>query len=190
MYTGIWVTSTRNEVVRANRVKVAPQDEVDLPSRVQSHYPADQWEQANAEPVEKTHYRVKGLPVGEKMLFRVVAVNRAGRSPPATLTQAVSIREIMEQPKIRLPRYLRTKLIKRVGEKINLVIPFQGKPRPVVTWLRDDVPLEDTAMGIRTTEVDTMLFIRSAERAHSGKYTLSVQIENVCAKADVHIQVV
>lgn len=53
--------------------------------------------QANVEPVEKNQYKVKGLPVGEKMLFRVVAVNMAGRSPPATLSQAVTIREIMGQ---------------------------------------------------------------------------------------------
>lgn len=30
-----------------------------------------------------------------------------------------------ENPKIRLPRQLRTKLITVVGEKVNLVIPFQ-----------------------------------------------------------------
>ncbi|CAL8274690.1 unnamed protein product [Lota lota] len=150
----------------------------------------DQWEQANPEPVEKNHYRVKGLPLGEKMLFRVVAVNIAGRSPPATLGQAVTIREIMEQPKIWLPRNLRTKLIRKVGDKINLVIPFQGKPRPVVTWLKEDVPLEDKAVGTRTSDVDTILFIRSAERSHSGKYTLNVQIENVAARADIHIQIV
>lgn len=53
--------------------------------------------QANEQPVAKNQYRVKGLPVGEKMLFRVVAVNMAGRSPPATLSQAVTIREIMGQ---------------------------------------------------------------------------------------------
>ncbi|KAK0148683.1 Myosin-binding protein C, fast-type [Merluccius polli] len=151
---------------------------------------SDQWVQANEEPVEKNQYRVKGLPVGEKMLFRVVAVNMAGRSPPATLGQAVSIREIMEQPTIRLPRHLRTKLIRRVGEKINLVIPFQGKPRPVVTWLKDDMPLEDKGVGIRTGDVDTILFIRTAERSHSGKYTLFVQVENVSAQADIYIQIV
>lgn len=38
---------------------------------------------------------VRGLPVGEKINFRVVAVNIAGRSPPATLSQPVTIREIM-----------------------------------------------------------------------------------------------
>ncbi|XP_068434498.1 myosin binding protein Ca [Clinocottus analis] len=151
---------------------------------------SDQWVQANEEPVEKNQYRVKGLPVGEKMLFRVVAINIAGRSPPATIAQAVTIREIVENPTIRLPRNLRTKLIKVVGEKVNLVIPFQGKPHPVVTWSKDGVLLEDSTVGTRTSEVDTVLFIRSSERSHSGKYTLSVQIENVVASADVHIQVV
>ncbi|XP_035510368.1 myosin binding protein Ca isoform X5 [Morone saxatilis] len=151
---------------------------------------SDNWVQANEEPVGKNQYRVKGLPVGEKMLFRVVAVNIAGRSPPATFSQAVTIREIMENPKIRLPRHLRTKLISVVGDKVNLVIPFQGKPRPVVTWFKDGVPLEDKTVGTRTSEVDTILFIRSTERAHSGKYTLSVQIENMSDSADIHIQVV
>lgn len=44
--------------------------------------------------MDRTQYTVKDLPVGEKMLFRVVATNIAGRSPPATLPQAVTIREI------------------------------------------------------------------------------------------------
>ncbi|XP_037545143.1 myosin binding protein Ca [Nematolebias whitei] len=150
----------------------------------------DQWIQANKEPVEMNQYRVKGLPVGEKMLFRVVAINIAGRSPPATLSQAVTIKEIMENPKICLPRNLRTKLITTVGEKVNLVIPFQGKPRPVVTWSKDGVLMEDKTVGTRTSDVDTVLFIRSAERRHSGAYTLSVQIENMADSADIHIQVV
>ncbi|KAF7658839.1 hypothetical protein LDENG_00006710, partial [Lucifuga dentata] len=151
---------------------------------------SEDWVQANKEPIDKNHYRVKGLPAGEKLLFRVVAINAAGRSPPATLSQAVTIREIMENPKIRLPRHLRTKLIRIVGDKVNIVIPFQGKPRPVVTWFKDGVLLEDRSIGIRTTEVDTILFIRSAERSHSGKYTLSVQIENMSDSADIDIQIV
>ncbi|XP_062294217.1 myosin binding protein Ca [Scomber scombrus] len=151
---------------------------------------SDQWVQANATLVEKSNYRVKGLPVGEKMLFRVVAVNIAGRSPPATLSQAVTIREIMEHPKIRLPRQLRTKVIRVVGDKVNMVIPFQGKPRPIVTWYKDGVLLEDKSVGIRTSDVDTILFIRTTEREHSGKYTLSVQIENMSDSADIHIQIV
>ncbi|KAM8845092.1 myosin binding protein Ca isoform 2-T3 [Spinachia spinachia] len=150
----------------------------------------DQWVQANEEPVVNNQYRVKGLPVGERMLFRVTAVNIAGRSPPATLPQAVTIREIVENPKIRVPRHLRSKLTVRVGEKVNLVLPFQGKPRPVATWSKDGVLLEDKAVGTRTSDVDAILFIRSAERSHSGKYTLSVQVESALDSADLHIQVV
>lgn len=132
------------------------------------HPSEDNWVAANKEPVDKNTYRVKGLPTGEKLLFRVVAMNIAGRSPPCTMKQSVTIREIMgqththawththtllhrplthtvytassitsvltffsvslhvsEYPKIRLPRQLRTKFIRKVGEKINLVIPFQ-----------------------------------------------------------------
>lgn len=65
------------------------------------HHPSgDHWVQANEQLVEKNQYRVKGLPVGEKMLFRVVAVNIAGRSPPATLAQGVTIREIVGQTRV------------------------------------------------------------------------------------------
>uniref|UniRef100_A0A8C2D2V5 Myosin binding protein C, fast type a n=1 Tax=Cyprinus carpio TaxID=7962 RepID=A0A8C2D2V5_CYPCA len=149
-----------------------------------------EWVQANETPVEKNSYRVRGLPVGEKMLFRVTAVNIAGRSPPAVMAQAVTIREIVERPKIRLPRELRTKYIKRVGEKVNLVIPFQGKPRPVVTWLKDGAPLDTKLVNIRTSDVDTILFIRQAAREHSGQYTLSVQIENMEDKVNLEIQIV
>ncbi|XP_030645637.1 myosin binding protein Ca [Chanos chanos] len=150
----------------------------------------NEWVQANQEPIENNSYRVRGLPVGEKMVFRVTAVNIAGRSPPAVLQQAVTIREIMERPKIRLPRQLRTKFIKMVGEKVNLVIPFQGKPRPVVNWYKDDKPLDPGLVNIRTSEVDTILFIRQAERQHSGHYTLIVQIENMEDKATIEIQIV
>uniref|UniRef100_A0A8D3DDQ7 Myosin binding protein C, fast type b n=1 Tax=Scophthalmus maximus TaxID=52904 RepID=A0A8D3DDQ7_SCOMX len=90
-----------------------------------------EWVVANKEICERQGFVVRGLPVGEKINFRVVAVNMAGRSPPATLQQPVTIREVVEHPKIRLPRELRTKYIRKVGDKVNLTIPFQGKPRPV-----------------------------------------------------------
>ncbi|XP_035255213.1 myosin binding protein Ca isoform X2 [Anguilla anguilla] len=149
-----------------------------------------EWIRGTKDPVEKNHYTVRGLPTGEKLLFRVMTINIAGLSPPSYTQQSVTIREIMEHPKIRLPRQLRTKYIRKVGEKVNLVIPFQGKPRPVVNWYKDGKPIDEKNFGVRTTEVDTMIFIRSAERDHSGIYTLSVKIENMEDKADIRILVV
>ncbi|KAJ8399923.1 hypothetical protein AAFF_G00406530, partial [Aldrovandia affinis] len=133
---------------------------------------------------------VRGLPTAEKLEFRVVCVNIAGRSPPALLQQAVTIREIVDLPKIRLPRELRTKYIRKVGDTLNLVIPFQGKPRPVAIWTKDDEPVDPKKVGLRNTLVDSVLFIRSAQRDHSGKYTLTVQIENMEDKATIDIRIV
>ncbi|XP_034049729.1 myosin binding protein Cb isoform X3 [Thalassophryne amazonica] len=149
-----------------------------------------EWVVANQELCERQGYVVRGLPVGEKMNFRVVAVNIAGRSPPALLSQPVTIREIMEHPKIRLPRELRTKYIRRVGDKINLTIPFQGKPRPVATWYKDGQPIDPKVVNVRNSNVDSILFIRSAEREHSGKYELVLQIENMEDRATIEIRIV
>ncbi|XP_007571534.1 myosin-binding protein C, fast-type-like isoform X6 [Poecilia formosa] len=149
-----------------------------------------EWVAANTDLWEKQGFVVRGLPVGEKINFRVVAVNIAGRSPPATLSQPVTIREIVEHPKIRLPRELRTKYIRKVGEKINLTIPFQGKPHPVATWLKDGQPVDPKMVNVRNTNVDSILFIRSAEREHSGTYELVLKIENMEDRATINIRVI
>uniref|UniRef100_A0A3Q3D9D6 Myosin binding protein Ca n=1 Tax=Hippocampus comes TaxID=109280 RepID=A0A3Q3D9D6_HIPCM len=79
-------------------------------------------------------------------------------------------------------------------ERIIVFFPdlgsFQGKPRPVATWYKDGNALEDRSVGTRTSEVDSILFIRSAQRVHSGTYTLAVQIENMEDRANIRIQVV
>lgn len=54
-----------------------------------------EWVQANTDLIEKNSYVVRGLPTAEKLEFRVMCVNIAGRSPPAVLQQAVTIREIV-----------------------------------------------------------------------------------------------
>lgn len=59
-----------------------------------------------------------------------------------------------------------------------------------MTWLKDDAPLDAGLVNIRTSEVDTILFIRQATREHSGLYTLSVQIENMEDKVNLEIQIV
>uniref|UniRef100_A0A8C1RCD5 Myosin binding protein C, cardiac n=1 Tax=Cyprinus carpio TaxID=7962 RepID=A0A8C1RCD5_CYPCA len=151
---------------------------------------SDEWIPAFKGLTERTSVIIRDLPTGEKMQFRVRAYNMAGPSPAATLQQAVTIREIMQRPKIWVPRNLRQTLIKKVGEMINLVIPFQGKPRPQVTWTKNDEPLDPKQVSIRNSDTDTILFIRRSERKDSGKYDVQVQIENVEDRASVNIQIV
>uniref|UniRef100_A0A8C4LLC7 Myosin binding protein C, fast type n=1 Tax=Equus asinus asinus TaxID=83772 RepID=A0A8C4LLC7_EQUAS len=149
---------------------------------------SDEWIPANTEPVERCGFTVKNLPTGAKIVFRVVGVNIAGRSQPATLTQPVTIREI--QPKIRLPRHLRETYVRKVGEHLNLVIPFQGKPRPQVVWTKGGAPVDASRVHVRTSDFDTVFFVREAARSDSGEYELGVQIENMKDTATIRIRVV
>uniref|UniRef100_A0A3B4TX22 Myosin binding protein C3 n=1 Tax=Seriola dumerili TaxID=41447 RepID=A0A3B4TX22_SERDU len=150
----------------------------------------DEWIPAIQGLTERTSLIVRDLTTGDKLQFRVRAYNMAGPSAPTTLAQPVTIREIMQRPKIWLPRNLRQTLIKKVGDTVNLLIPFQGKPRPKVTWSKDGEPLEPTFANVRNSDVDTILFIRKTDRKHSGKYDLHVQIENVEDTASVNLQIV
>ncbi|XP_072408103.1 myosin-binding protein C, slow-type isoform X9 [Chiloscyllium punctatum] len=150
----------------------------------------NEWIVANPELTDKTKYTINGLPTGEKIFVRVKAVNVAGESPPICLTTAILVKEVVEPPKIRLPRQLKQTYIRRVGEPLNLLIPFQGKPRPKVIWTKDGAPLDLSTINVRNTESDTVLFIRKAERKNSGHYELTVQVEKIVDKATIIIQVV
>ncbi|NXQ07815.1 MYPC2 protein, partial [Vidua macroura] len=94
-----------------------------------------------------------------------------------------------ERPKIRLPRHLRQTYVRKVGEQVNLVIPFQGKPRPQVTWTKEGGPLGED-VHVRTSDRDTVFFIRAAARGHSGRYGLSVRIEGMEDTAEMRLRIV
>ncbi|XP_072829219.1 myosin-binding protein C, slow-type isoform X5 [Vicugna pacos] len=150
----------------------------------------DDWIVANTELIDKTKFTITGLPTDSRIFVRVKAVNAAGASEPKYYSQPILVKEIIEAPKIRIPRHLKQTYIRRVGEAINLVIPFQGKPRPELTWKKDGAEIDKNQINIRNSETDTIVFIRKAERSHSGKYDLQVKVEKFVETASIDIQVV
>ncbi|XP_071674243.1 myosin-binding protein C, slow-type isoform X7 [Patagioenas fasciata] len=150
----------------------------------------DEWIVANPELTDKTKFTITGLPTGSKILVRVKAVNAAGESEPRYHPQPILVKEVIEAPKIRLPRHLKQTYTRRVGETVNLVIPFQGKPRAKVSWQKNGSPIDKNQINIRNTENDTIIFIRKAERNHSGEYDMKVEVENLVDKATIDIQIV
>ncbi|XP_040003111.1 myosin-binding protein C, slow-type [Xiphias gladius] len=148
------------------------------------------WVISNKELTEKTRYTITGLSPGCKILVRVKAINAAGSSAPRTLQHSVLVKEVVEPPKIRVPRHLKQTYTRRVGETVNLVVPFMGKPRPKVIWLKEGKPIEPSHVSIRNSECDSIIFIRKAERSHSGKYEMTVEVENHVDTAIIDIQIV
>ncbi|XP_003733556.3 myosin-binding protein H-like isoform X6 [Callithrix jacchus] len=76
---------------------------------------------------------------------------------------------IEEHPKIWLPRALRQTYIRKVGDTVNLLIPFQGKPKPQATWTHNGCALDTSRVSVRNGERDSILFIREAQRADSER---------------------
>ncbi|XP_003783356.1 myosin-binding protein C, slow-type isoform X4 [Otolemur garnettii] len=152
--------------------------------------PAEDWITANTDLIDKTKFTITGLPMDSKIFVRVKAINAAGASEPKYYSQPILVKEIIEAPKIRVPRHLKQTYIRRVGEAVNLVIPFQGKPRPELTWKKDGAEIDKNQINIRNSETDTIIFIRKAERSHSGKYDLEVKVDKYVDSALIDIQIV
>uniref|UniRef100_A0A8C5YE87 Myosin-binding protein C, slow-type n=1 Tax=Microcebus murinus TaxID=30608 RepID=A0A8C5YE87_MICMU len=150
----------------------------------------EDWVVANTDLIDKTKFTITGLPTDAKIFVRVKAINAAGASEPKYYSQPILVKEIIEPPKIRVPRHLKQTYIRRVGEAVNLVIPFQGKPRPELTWKKDGAEIDKNQINIRNSETDTIIFIRKAERSHSGKYDLEVKVDKYVDSASIDIQIV
>ncbi|KAM6041266.1 myosin-binding protein H [Theristicus caerulescens] len=148
------------------------------------------WTAANKEPFLSTRYKIQDLASGDKIHIRVKAVNASGASVPATLEQPVLIKEILQLPRIRMPRHLRQTYVRHVGDAVNMMIPFQGKPQPEVIWTKGGQPLDTSHINIRNTEKDTIFYIRKAQRSDSGKYELTVRINGAEDKATLDIRVI
>ncbi|XP_039083481.1 myosin-binding protein H [Hyaena hyaena] len=151
---------------------------------------ASEWVPVNARPMMVTQQTVRNLALGDKFFLRVAAVSSAGAGPPAVLEQPIHIQEVIEAPKIRVPRHLRQTYIRQVGETVNLQIPFQGSPKPQASWTHNGHALDSQRVNVRTGDQDSILFIRSAQRSDSGCYELTVRLEGLEAKAAIDILVI
>lgn len=67
---------------------------------------------------------------------------------------------------------------------------FQGKPKPQVSWTHNGHALDNQRVNVRSGDQDSILFIRSAQRADSGCYELTVHLEGLEAKASIDILVI
>ncbi|XP_077386057.1 myosin binding protein Hb [Festucalex cinctus] len=150
----------------------------------------EDWKAVSEDLQKSCRCVIKNQMTGDRLKIRVVAVNAGGRSPPVALPEAVVVKEVADRPKVRLPRFLRQRYVANVGDKINLTIPFTGKPKPVVSWTKNGQPLEKGKVNIRSTERDSILFIRAAERDDSGDYEMCVKVDDFEDKATLILQIV
>lgn len=66
----------------------------------------------------------------------------------------------------------------------------QGKPKPLVSWLKDGQPLDTKRVNIRNSDKDSILFIRTSQREDSGVYEITVKVDSFEDKATITLQIV
>lgn len=130
----------------------------------------DKW--GTACTVKVPEATVPNLNPNEAYLFRVVAVNEKGKSEPKDLGLPVVAKDVAIEPSINL---LFTTYSVKVGDDLTLEVPVRGRPKPVVSWKKDSLPLKQTSsITIINTATSSKIIIKGANREHVGKYEITL----------------
>ncbi|KFQ30818.1 Immunoglobulin-like and fibronectin type III domain-containing protein 1, partial [Mesitornis unicolor] len=121
-----------------------------------------------------TTYTVKGLHAREVYFLRVRALNDSGPGEAAELEACIEAASPVVSPRLLIDDTVKNFLVIRAGNTIRVNIPFEASPDPVVTWLKDGLPLPNGAT-INTKDGTTQLLIGAAEFTDSGIYTIELQ---------------
>lgn len=115
---------------------------------------------------------VTGLKENAVMDFRVFAKNEKGNSD-FSLISSITVMDFIIPPEANLSDYPNGEYAVRIGQNIHIELPFKGKPRPAISWLKDNLPLKESEkIRFRTTDNKTAVTVRGAKKEHAGQYTL------------------
>ncbi|XP_019328286.1 PREDICTED: immunoglobulin-like and fibronectin type III domain-containing protein 1 isoform X6 [Aptenodytes forsteri] len=132
------------------------------------------WTKCNTLPIEVTTYTVKGLQAKEMYFLRVRALNDSGPGEAAELEACIEAAPPVVSPRLLIDDTVKSLLVIKAGNTIRVNIPFEASPDPVVTWLKDGLPLPNQTT-INTKDGTTQLLIGAAELTDSGTYTVELQ---------------
>lgn len=121
------------------------------------------------------------------MFFRVCSRNEKGNSD-FTEIGPIKVKDYIIPPEANLEEYPDGQVSVRIGHNVHIELPYRGKPRPSVTWLKDNLPLKESEkVRFKKTENKATLMIKNVEKENGGKYTLT--LDNKICRKSFHIQV-
>lgn len=124
-------------------------------------------------PGDQLSGTVPGLKENSQYEFRVKAVNKAGPGEPSDVTKPIIAKCRFVKPYI-IGNDLVNLIVKK-GQVIKYDIKYGGEPEPEVAWFLEKKEIKQDAeerITIDKYERNTVLTVRKATRADSGKYRL------------------
>lgn len=132
-------------------------------------------------------YEVTQLQEDTEVLFRVFAKNEKGRSDFSKIGP-INVEDFLIPPEASLIDYPNGELSVRIGQNVNIDLPYLGKPTPVIQWMKDDIILKESEqVRFRQTENKASLIVRTARKDNAGKYTLVLTNKLVKNYFDINV---
>ena len=153
--------------------------------------PNGRWLKANFSNILETEFTVSGLTEDAAYEFRVIARNAGGAvSQPSEPSDAITCRDDIEAPKIKVDAKYKDILVLKAGEVFRLEADVSGRPPPTMTWTKGEKELEDTAkLEIKIADFSTVLINKDSSRRDGGAYTLTATNPGGFAKHIFNVKV-
>uniref|UniRef100_A0A663MAY0 Titin n=1 Tax=Athene cunicularia TaxID=194338 RepID=A0A663MAY0_ATHCN len=153
--------------------------------------PSGRWLKANFSNILETEFTVSGLTEDAAYEFRVIARNAGGAvSQPSEPSDAITCRDDIEAPKIKVDAKYKDTLVLKAGEVFRLEADVSGRPPPTMAWTKGEKELEDTAkLEIKIADFSTVLINKDSSRRDGGAYTLTATNPGGFAKHIFNVKV-
>eukprot|EP00092_Neocalanus_flemingeri_P076019 GFUD01094257.1.p1 GENE.GFUD01094257.1~~GFUD01094257.1.p1 ORF type:complete len:1559 (+),score=423.64 GFUD01094257.1:143-4819(+) len=139
-------------------------------------------------PVTKA--TMQKLQKGQEYQFRVIAINKAGKSEPSFPSRPKLAKETDLVPYIDA-KCLRDVIVE-AKDRVKFDVPIFGEPTPEVCWMKGDETIEelgDKSISIMNTESHTKIVFNNVARKHIGTYSLVLRNKSGEDSAKVSITV-
>jgi len=121
-----------------------------------------------------TTVTLQRLHKGQEYQFRVIAINKAGRSDPSVASRPKMAKEADLLPYIDAKSLRDVKM--DVKDRLKFDVPIFGEPAPEVSWyFGDDLIEDDKSISITNLEGHTKIVFNSISKKHQGTYRLVIR---------------
>ncbi|RWS24197.1 twitchin-like protein, partial [Leptotrombidium deliense] len=132
-----------------------------------------EWSKGPEVGADRLKATVQNLKEGMQYQFRVKAVNKAGPGEPSDPTKPIIVKARFVKPYI-IGDGLKNLIVKK-GQVIKYDVQFGGEPPPEVKWFANKNELVSSLkITIEATAKTSLMVVKSAVRADSGKYKLEL----------------
>uniref|UniRef100_A0A670HZ63 Titin n=1 Tax=Podarcis muralis TaxID=64176 RepID=A0A670HZ63_PODMU len=133
---------------------------------------SDEHEWSYAGASKACEFEVEKLKELSVMEFRVSAKNEKGRSDFSVIGP-ITVKDYVITPEADLSDIPGGQVTVRIGYNVHVEIPYKGKPKPTMSWLKDNIPLKESEqVRFKKTENKITLSVKNVKKENGGKYTL------------------